>query len=85
MMSVQPITDPNTPIGEIIKAAGAEGIVLESESQGPYALLPLDDDLIDFLIERSPAFRAKCRHIRQQMDGGRFQTHDEVKRQLLAE
>ena len=28
-MSVQPVTDPNTPIGEIIKAAGAEGIVLK--------------------------------------------------------
>jgi len=46
-MTVQPVSDPNTPIGEILKSAGTEGIVLESEGQGRYALLPLDDDVID--------------------------------------
>ena len=46
---------PNTPIGEILKAAGTDGIVLESEGQGRYAVIPLDDDLIDFLVERSPS------------------------------
>ncbi len=56
-MTIQPIPDPNTPIGQIIKAVGSEGIVLESEGQGRYALLPLDDDVIDLLIERSPTFR----------------------------
>jgi hypothetical protein len=82
-MSVQSVTDPNTPIGEILKAAGSDGIFLDSEGQGRYALLPLDDDLIDFLIERSPAFRAHCREIRERMDAGQFQTHEEVKRQLV--
>jgi hypothetical protein len=82
-MSVHPVTDPNTPIGEILKAAGSEGIVLESEDQGPYALIPLDDEVLDLLIERSPKFRAHCREIRERMDAGQFQTHEEVKRQLL--
>ena len=41
-MTIQPIPDPNTPIGQIIKAAGSEGIVLESEGQERYASLPLD-------------------------------------------
>ena len=29
-MTFQPVSDPNTPIGEILKAAGSEGILLES-------------------------------------------------------
>jgi len=81
-MTVQPVSDPKTPISEILKAAGSEGIVLESEDQGRYALIPLDDDLIDFLIERSPKLRAECRQIRERMDAGQFQTHEEVRRQL---
>jgi hypothetical protein len=82
-MSVHPVTDPNTPIGEILKAAGPEGIVLESEDHGSYALIPLDEDVLDLLIERSPKFRAHCHEIRGRMDAGQFQTHEEVKRQLL--
>ena len=66
-MTIQPIPDPNTPIGQIIKAAGSEGIVLEAEGQGRYALLPLDDDVIDLLIERNPRFRAECLEIRDRM------------------
>ena len=81
-MTVQPVSDPKTPIGEILKAAGSEGILLESEEQGRYALIPLDDDLIDYLIERSPKFRADCREIRGRMDAGQFQTHEEVRRQF---
>ncbi len=84
-MTVQPVSDPSTPIGEIIRTAGTEGILLESEGQGRYALLPLDDDLIDFLIERSPTFRVHCREIRRRMDSGRFQTHEEVRRGLVGE
>ncbi len=84
-MTVQPIPDLNTPIGQLFKAAGSEGIVLESEDQGRYALLPLDDDLIDLLIERSPRFRDQCREIRQRMDSGQFHAHEDVRRQLLGE
>ncbi|MGP0065382.1 MAG: hypothetical protein ACLQGP_17490 [Isosphaeraceae bacterium] len=84
-MIVQHVSHPKTPIGEILKAAGSEGVLLESEDQGRYALIPLDDDLIDDLIERSPKFRADCREIRGRMDAGEFQTHDEVRRQLAGE
>ena len=82
-MTAQSVTDPNTPIGEILKAAGSEGIVVESEDQVSYAVIPLDDDVLDLLIERSPKFRAHCREIRSRMDTGQFQTHEEVTRQLL--
>jgi hypothetical protein len=84
-MTVRPIPDLNTPIGQILKAAGSEGIVFESEGQGRYALLPLDDDVIDLLIERSPTFRDLCHEIRERMDSGQFQTHEDVRRQLIGE
>lgn len=84
-MTVQSINDRSTPIGEILETAGPEGVLLESEGQQRYALLPLDDDLIDFLIERSPAFRGRCREIRHRMDSGQFQTQDEVKRRFADE
>ncbi len=84
-MTIQPIPDPNTPIGQTIKAAGSEGIVLEAEGQGRYALLPLDDDVIDLLIERSPTFRDHCHEIRERTDSCQFQTHEEVRRQLVGE
>ena len=84
-MTIQPIRDPNTPIGQIIRAAGSEGIVLEAEGQGRYALLPLDDDVIDLLIERSSTFRDHCHEIRERTDSGQFQTHEEVRRQLVGE
>ena len=84
-MTTQPVSDPNTPIGEILKSAGTEGIVLESEGQGRYALLPLDDDVIDLLIERNPTFRDHCHEIRERMDSGKFQTHEDVRRQLVGD
>jgi hypothetical protein len=84
-MSIQPVSYPKTPIDEILKSAGSEGVVLESEGQGRYALLPLDDDLIGFLIERSPKFRVDCLEIRHRMDSGRFTLHEEIKRQLVDE
>jgi hypothetical protein len=84
-VSLQPVSEPKTPIGEILKSAGSEGIVLDSEGQGRYSLLPLDDDVIDLLIERSPKLRADCLETRQRMDSGHFKTHDDVRSQLLGE
>jgi len=84
-MTVQHVTDLKTPIGEILKAAGPEGILLESTEKTRYAVIPLDDDLIDFLIERSPKLIEDCRRIREQMRAGRFHGHDEVKKLLGSE
>ncbi len=78
-MTVQPVSDPKAPISEILKAAGSEGLLLESEDQARYAVIPLDDDLIDYLIERNPKFIEACRQIRERMHAGRFHTHEAVK------
>jgi hypothetical protein len=78
------LSDPKTPIGEILKAARPDGLVLESENQAHFAVLPLDDDVIGLMIERNPKFRAVCQEIRAQMESGQFQTHEEVKKLLCS-
>ena len=71
-MTIPSVPDPKTPIGEILKAAEPDGLVLESEDQGRFAIIPLDEDLLDFLIERNPKFLAVCQQIRARMDAGQF-------------
>ena len=78
-MGIQRIEDLDTPIGIILQAAGTGGAVLESAAEKRYALLPLDDDLIDFLLELDPEFIATCGEIRERMKSGRFQTHDSLR------
>jgi hypothetical protein len=84
-MTVQQVSDLRTPIGEILKSVGSEGVVLESKDLARYAVIPLDDDLIDYLLERSPKFREVCQQIRERMRAGRSHTHEEVKRLLAGE
>jgi hypothetical protein len=79
-MNIHQVSDLQTSIGEILKSAGANGVLLESNDLPQYALLPLDDDLLDFLIERNPKFIEECREILQRMRNGEFHTQDEVER-----
>ena len=37
---------PSLPIGEILQAAGEEGLLLEAKDKARYAIMPLDEDLI---------------------------------------
>ncbi len=78
-MTVQLVSDPKTPISEILRAVGSDGLLLETEGQARYAVIPLDEDLIDYLIERSPRFIEVCRQIRARMAAGRFHAHEAVK------
>jgi hypothetical protein len=75
----------NTPIGDVLKEVGNGGVFLESAENIPFALIPLDDDLIDFLIERNPKFIEECRQIRQRMNAGQSRSHDEVKKLLQSQ
>ncbi len=77
-MIVQTVNDMKTPIGELLRLAGTSGILLQAHGEPPYALVPLDDELIDFLIERNPRFIDECRQIRQRMHKGASRTQQEV-------
>jgi hypothetical protein len=79
-MTLRHLNNLKTPIGEVIEAAGGEGVLIESEGRPPYAVMPLDDDLLDYLLEHSAVLIEECSQIRQRMRQGQFQSHDEVKR-----
>ncbi len=81
-MNTQQINDLQTPIGEILKAAGTGGVVIQSDDLEQYAILPLDDELIDFLLERNPKFIEECEQIRRRMMSGESYSQDEVERLL---
>jgi hypothetical protein len=72
-------------MSDVLKAAGSEGLLLASEGQARYRVIPLDEDLLDYLIERSPKLIEACRQIRERMRASRFHTHDQVKTLLAAE
>jgi hypothetical protein len=72
-----------TPIGEILKAAESNGSVIRSGDQESYALLPLDEEVIDFLLERNPKFIEECEQIRQRMKSGEYYSREEVEKLLV--
>ncbi|HYF49911.1 MAG TPA: hypothetical protein VEJ63_10920 [Planctomycetota bacterium] len=77
-MKTRTIDNPHAPIGEYIKAAKKKGLLLKSSQKQSYALMPLDDDLIDYLLERSPKLIRECQRIREEMRQGRSLTLDQV-------
>ena len=79
-MTIHRLKDLQTPIGDVLKVVGPDGVLLESNGNPEFALMPLDDDLIDFLIERNPKLIEECRQIWQRMDAGQFRSHDDVKK-----
>ncbi len=81
-MTVHQLEDPRTPIGEVLEAAGTDGVVLDAGGPIRYAVIPLDDDLIDYLVERSPRFMEVCQKAREDLRAGRFRTHDDVRKML---
>ncbi len=79
-MTLHRITNPKAPIGDVLDAAGRDGLLLETEGRPTYAMLPMDDDLLDYLLERNPALIDQCAQIRQRMREGQFHSHDQVRR-----
>jgi hypothetical protein len=83
-MNVKQVSDPQTPIGDVLSAASSDGVLIESEGKTVYAVLPLNEALVDHLLENNPRFIQECEEIRRRMASGRFHSHEEVKR-LVAE
>jgi hypothetical protein len=84
-MTFRYIKDLKTPIGEILKGAAVDGVLLDTKSRKKFAMIPLDDDLIDYLLERNPKFIRECRRIDAEMRRGKFKTHAQVKKMFAKE
>ena len=81
-MTRQTMTNLMTPIRDVLAAMGEDGVLLEVAGHEPVAVLPLSDDLIDFLLERSPRLIAECQRLREEIEAGNYVTHEEVLRLL---
>jgi hypothetical protein len=83
-MKTKEIRDLNVSLGTILKSLGAKGGVLDIAGKKGYVLLPLDDEIVDDLLERSPKLIKECRQIRARMAAGQFVGHAQVKKRLGA-
>lgn len=76
------VTKLKTPIGDVLASMGHDGVLLDAKRHNSVAVLSLDDDLVDYLLECSPSLIAESQKNRREMDAGDFVIHDEV-RELL--
>ena len=83
-MAVYNLRHRQTPIGEALDLAGAGPVLVETDDHVSHAILPLDEDLIDYLLERNPRLIAECRAIGLEMERGHLHPHDQVRRSLDA-
>lgn len=77
-MTTHQIDDFQSPIGDVLRLVGSDGVLLQPRGEVPLALIPLDDDVLDFLIERNPQFIDDCRKIRERMARGAAHSQREV-------
>ncbi len=84
-MTFRYINDLKTPIGKVLKGAAADGVLVHTKNRKRFAMIPLDDDLIDYLLERNPRFIRECRKIDAEMKRGKYTTHEEVKKMFAKE
>jgi len=84
-MTIRHLKNLKTPIGDFLKEASTKGVVLDAKNHKQIAMIPLDDDLIDYLLERSPRLIKECKKIRAEMKRGKYKTHEEVKKMFAKE
>jgi len=77
-VSIQKVSSTDTSLRTMLQKARAEPLVLQAEEEGDFAVLPLDDDVLDLLLERNPAFIEECRQIRERMRQGDYVTYEEA-------
>ena len=84
-MTTVNIRNLHTTIGELLKTTGPEGALLESKGKLRLAVMPLDDDVLDFLMERSPKLIKECAQIRERVKAGDFYTLEEAQRMFASD
>jgi hypothetical protein len=77
-MSVKSIEPGKTELAGILHSAREEPVILRSGETGDYVVLPLDEEVVDLLLERNPALIEECRQIRETMRRGSYVTHEQL-------
>jgi len=77
-MGIEKINHEDSEIAALLDRARREPLILRSEESGDFALLPVDEDVLDLLLERDPVFIQECREIQKRMEQGEYLTHEQV-------
>jgi len=77
-MPIVKAAETHANIEELIGRAREEPLIFETEGNESFVLLPVDDELLDLLLERSPRLIEKCRQIRERVEQGKYHTHEQV-------
>ena len=77
-MTVKRIDDLKTPIGKIIREAGKDAVLVKSGRKKEFMVLPVDDEVLDLLLERSPRLLRECAQARKEIREGKFRTLEQV-------
>jgi len=77
-MAIEKIDHEDTKLVALLDRARREPLILRSESSGDFVLLPVNDDVLDLLLERDPVFIQECREIQQRMEQGENLTHEQA-------
>jgi hypothetical protein len=77
-MAVERIDPTDASLAALLDKAREEPLILQGDEGSEFAVLPLDDEVLDLLLERSAKFREECAQIRERMQRGDFLTHEQV-------
>lgn len=77
-MTIHNLNDLHTPIGDVLQLAGTEGVLVQPPGESTFAIMPLDDELLDFLVERNPRFIEECQQIRDRMASSSSHSQAEI-------
>jgi hypothetical protein len=75
-MAIEKISPENGEIVSLLDRASREPLILRTENSGDFALLPVDDEVLDLLLERNPIFIQECREIQKRMEQGDYVTYE---------
>jgi hypothetical protein len=81
-MPAEKISPNEEHLTALLDKARHEPMILKTAGAGDFALLPLDDEVIDLLLERHPGFIGECQAIRARMQRGAYRTHEQVLAEL---
>jgi len=77
-MCIELIDQNNAEVTALLDKAANEPVILRTERSGEFALLPLDEEVIDLLLERNPQLIAECRAIGERMASGQYVTQAQM-------
>ena len=78
-MTTKHISNLETPLRQILDDAHNGGLLIETDGEVRFAVIPINDDLLDVLLEQSPKLITECKKIREDVKAGRFHTLEAVK------